>query len=51
MDALSSEDGSTGGDEPVEELAGMMQATGAVARTLCAKCRSLSGAAFAGERQ
>ena len=51
MDALSSADGSTGSTEPVEELAGRMRATGAGARSLCARCLSLSGAAFAGERR
>lgn len=51
MDALSSADGSTGSAEPVEELAGRMRATGAGARSLCARWLSLSGAAFAGERR
>ena len=51
MDALSSADGSTGSAEPVEELAGRMRATGAGARSLCARWLSLSGAAFAPERR
>ena len=38
-------------DEPVEELAGRMRATGAGARSLGARWLSLSGAAFAGERR
>ncbi len=50
MDALSSADGSTGSAEPVEELAGRVRATGAGARSLCARWLSLSGAVFAGER-
>jgi len=51
MDALSSADGSSGSAEPVEELAGRMRATGAGARSLCARWLSLSGAAFGGERR
>ncbi len=50
MDALSSADGSSGGAEPVEEMAGRLRVTGAGARSLGARWRSLSGAAFAGER-
>jgi hypothetical protein len=49
MDALSSADGLTGTAEPVEELAGRARATGAGARSLCARRLPLSGAAFAGE--
>ena len=52
MRVLPSADGSSGSAEPVEELAGRMRATGAGARSLCAaRWRSLSGAAFAGERR
>jgi hypothetical protein len=51
MDALSSADGSTGSAEPVEELAGRVRATGAGARSLCARWLYLSGAAFTGERR
>jgi hypothetical protein len=51
MDALSSADGSAGSADPVEELAGRVRATGAGARSLCARGLSLSGAAFAGERR
>jgi len=51
MGALRSADGSTGSAEPVEELAGRMWATGAGARSLCARWLSLSCAAFAGERR
>ena len=51
MDALSSADGSTGSAEPVAELAGRMRATGAGARSLCARRLSLSGEAFVSERQ
>ena len=51
MGALLSADGSTGGVEPVEELAARVRATGAGARSLCAGWLSLSGAAFAGERR
>ena len=51
MDALSSADGSTGSAEPVEELAARVRATGAGARSLCARGLSLSGAAFAAERR
>jgi len=50
MGVLSSADGSTGSavPEPVEELAGRVWATGAGARSLCARWLSLSGAAFGG---
>ena len=53
MRVLPSADGSSGSaePEPVEELAGRMGATGAGARSLCAKRLSLSGAAIAGERR
>jgi hypothetical protein len=53
MRVLPSADGSSGSaePEPVEELAGRMRATGAGARSLCARWLSLSGAAFAGERR
>ena len=51
MDALSSVDRSTGSSEPVEELAGRVRATGAGARSICARWQSRSGAAFAGERR
>jgi hypothetical protein len=51
MGALSSADGSTGSAEPVEELAARVRATGAGARSLCARWLSLSGAAFAGEQR
>jgi len=51
MRVLPSADGSTGSAEPVEELAARVRATGARARALCARWRSLSGAAFAGERR
>ena len=51
MDALLSADPSSRGAEPVEELAARVRATGAGARSLCARWRSLSGAAFAGERR
>ena len=51
MDALSSADGSTGSAEAVEELAGRVRATGAGARSLCARWLSLCGAGFAGERR
>ena len=49
MGVLLSADGSSGSAEPVEELAGSARATGAGARSLCARWLSLSGAAFAGE--
>ena len=51
MGALLSADGSTGSAEPVEELAGRVRATGAGARSLCARRLSLSVAAFVGERR
>jgi hypothetical protein len=51
MGALLSADGSTGSAEPVEELAARVRVTGAGARSLCARCLSVSGAAFAGERR
>jgi hypothetical protein len=51
MRVLPSADRSTGSAEPVEELAGRMRATGAGARSPWAGWRSLSGAAFAGERR
>jgi hypothetical protein len=51
MRVLPSADGSSGSAGPVEELAGRMRATGAGARSLCARWLSLSGAAFAGERR
>ena len=51
MRGLPSAVGSSGSAEPVEELAGRMRATGAGARSLCARWLSLSGAAFAGERR
>ncbi|CAN5212613.1 hypothetical protein BH18ACT5_BH18ACT5_01480 [soil metagenome] len=51
MRVLPSADGSTGSPEPVEELAGTVRATGAGVRALCARWRSRSGAAFAGERR
>jgi hypothetical protein len=51
MDVLSSVDGSSGSAAPVEELAGRVRVTGAGAQSSSAKWRSLSGAAFAGERQ
>jgi hypothetical protein len=51
MRVLPSAEGSSGRADPVEELAGRMQATGAGARSLCARWLSLSGAAFAGERR
>lgn len=51
MPVLSSADGSTGSAEPVEELAGRVRATGAGARSLCARRLSLSGVGFAWERR
>lgn len=51
MGALLSADGSSGSAEPVEALAARMRATGAGARSLCARWLSLSGAAMAGERR
>jgi hypothetical protein len=51
MRGLLSAGGSSGSAEPVEELAGRMRATGAGARSLCARWLSASGAAFAGERR
>ncbi len=51
MGALLSVDGSSGSAEPVEELAGRVPASGAAARSLCARWLSLSGAAFAGGRR
>ena len=51
MGALLSADGSTGSAEPVEELAARVRATGAGARSLCARWLSLCGAGFAGERR
>ena len=52
MRVFPAADGSSGSAEPVEELAGRrMRATGAGARSLCARWLSLSGAAFAGERR
>ncbi len=51
MHVLPSADGSTGRAEPVEELAGRVLVTGDGARSVCARWRSLSGAAFAGERR
>lgn len=51
MGALSSVDRSIVSVEPVEELAARVRATGAGARSLCARGLSLSGAAFAGERR
>ncbi len=50
MDALPSADGSTGSAEPVEELAARVRATGAGARSLCARWLFLPGAAFPGKR-
>ena len=49
MRVLPSADGSTGSAEPVEEFAARVRATGAGARSLCARWLSLSGAAFGGE--
>jgi hypothetical protein len=51
MGVLPSADGSTGSAEPVEELAARVWATGAGARSVCARWLSLSGAAFAGEQR
>ena len=51
MRVLPSADESSGSAGPVEELAGRMRATGAGARSLCARWLSLSGAVFAGERR
>ena len=51
MGALSSADGSIASAEPVEELAARVRATGASARSLCARGLSLSDAEFAGERR
>jgi hypothetical protein len=51
MGVLPSAEGSSGSAEPLEELTARMRATGAGARSLCARWLSLSGAAFAGERR
>ena len=51
MDELSSADGSTGSAQPVEEMAGRVRATGAGARSLCARWLFLSGAASAEDRR
>jgi len=51
MGASLSADGSTGSAEPVEESMARVRATGAGARSLCARWLSLSGAAFAGDRR
>jgi hypothetical protein len=51
MGASFSADGSTGSAERIEELAARVRATGAGARSLCARWLSLSGAAFPGERR
>lgn len=51
MRLMPSADGSSGSAEPVEELAGRMRATGAGARSLCARWLSASGATFAAERR
>ena len=51
MGALLSADGSTGSAEPVEELPARVRATGARARSLCARSLYVSGAALAGERR
>jgi hypothetical protein len=51
MGALLPAEGSTGSAEPVEALAARVRATGADARSLCARWLSRSGAAFAGERR
>lgn len=51
MRVLPSADESSGCAEPVQELAGRIRATGAGAPPHRAKCLSLSGAAFAGERR
>jgi hypothetical protein len=50
MRVLRSADGSSRSAEPVEALAARVRATGAGARSLCARWLSLSGAAFAAER-
>ena len=50
MDALSSVDGLTERDEPVEETA-VVRAAGARTRALRARWPSRCGAAFPGERQ
>ncbi len=52
MRVLPSADESSGSAEPVDELApGRMRATGAGARSHCARRVSLSGAASARERR
>ena len=51
MGAFLSADGSTGSAEPVDELAARVRATGAGARSLCARWLSLSGAALPGEQR
>ena len=51
MGVLLSADGSSGSAEPVKEFAPRVRATGAGAPSLCARCLSLSRAAFAGERR
>ncbi len=51
MRVLSLATRSSGSAEPVEESAGRMRATGAGAPSLGARCLSLSGAGFAGERR
>ena len=51
MRVLPSVAGSSGSAEPIEESAGTMRAAGAGAQGLCTRWRSLSGAAFEGERQ
>jgi hypothetical protein len=51
MGVVPSADRSSGSAEPVEELAARVRATGAGARSLCARWLSPSGAAFAGERR
>jgi hypothetical protein len=48
MDGLPSADGSTVRAEPVEELAGRVEATAAGSGLLRARWQSPSGAAFAG---
>jgi hypothetical protein len=51
MRVLPSADESRGSGEPVEELAGRMRATGAGARSHCARWLVQSGATFPGERR
>ena len=51
MDVLPSAAGSIESGEPVDELAGTVRATGAVARSPCPRGLSLSGAAFDRERR